>query len=228
MKKTLLLLTFVSLGIFQANAQCTIAPSCTPDAFIGSCVSPDQGTALPNGEVDVAYTTVIQVSVGNTAAGGSATVDNVEITNIVLPAGLTYTTNPANGIIPGGQNGCIEIAGTPTTAGTDQTVTVQVIVHSSIDVPLDLGYTLTIDQGTASLKEVVSANLFSLFPNPATSDLTVKVTKPMEIEIFNVLGTKVLSESIKTSKTINIANLNAGVYFVIDKETGTTQKLIKR
>lgn len=229
MKKTLLILTFVSLGVFQANAQCTITPSCTPDALLGYCSTPAAASALPDGEVDVPYTTVIQVSIGSTAGGGSVTVNDAEITNIILPAGLTYTTNPANGIINGGQSGCIEISGTPTTAVTAGTVTVQVVGNTSaMPVPIDLDYTITIDQGTASLKEVVSANLFSLFPNPATSDLTVKVTKPMEIEIFNVLGTKVLSESIKTSKTINIANLNAGVYFVIDKATGTTQKLIKR
>ncbi len=231
MKKTLLLLAFVSFGIFQANAQCTISPSCTPDPATAFCSTPDPATPLPDGEVGTAYTTVIQVSVGTTASGIPVT--SGEITNINLPAGLTYSTNPANGIILAGQSGCIEITGTPTTAGAggtpEGTATVQVMGHTAGgSIPFDIPYNITITDPASSVAEIAPLNLFSLFPNPATSDLTVKVIKPMEIEIFNVLGTKVVSESIKASKTINIAHLNAGVYFVVDKASGTTQKLIKR
>ena len=231
MKKTLLLLTCLTFGIFQANAQCTISPSCTPDAATGFCSTPDPATPLPDGEVGTAYTTDIQISIGTDASGIPVT--DAEITNVILPAGLSYTTNPVSGIINGGQSGCIEITGTPTTAGVggtpEGTVTVQVVANTGFGpIPVDIDYVITITDPTASITEIVSPNLFSLYPNPATSDLTVKVTKPMDIEIFNVLGTKVISESIKTSKTINITNLNSGVYFVIDKASGTAQKLIKR
>ena len=227
MKRTLLLLSFVSFGVYQANAQCTITPSCTPDAATGYCSVPDPATPLPDGEVGTPYSTVIQISVGTTASGINVT--NAEITGMILPAGLSYSLNPASGIIPGGSNGCVEISGTPTSEVTAGTATLQVVGNTDFGaVPIDLDYTITINAGTATITEVTSPNLFSLFPNPATSDLTVKVTKPMEIEIFNVLGTKVISESIKTSKTINVSNLNSGVYFVVDKASGTTQKLIKR
>lgn len=230
MKRILQILTFVSFGIFQANAQCTIAPTCIVDPSTGYCSTPDPATPLPNGEVGVAYTTNIQLSIAADASGNPIT--DVQITNIILPAGLNYTTSPANGIIIGGESGCVEITGMPTTAATGGTiggiVTIQVIANTGAGpIPVDVDYTITIDEGTASLTEVASPNLFSLFPNPAMSDLMVNVIKPMEIEIFDVLGTKVISESITTSKTINILNLNSGVYFVIDKTTGTTQKLIK-
>ncbi len=227
MKRTLLLLSFVSFGVYQANAQCTITPSCTPDAATGYCSMPDPATPLPDGEVGTPYSTVIQISVGTTASGINVT--NAEITGMILPAGLSYSLNPASGIIPGGSNGCVEITGTPTAEVTAGTATLQVVGNTDFGaIPIDLDYTITINAGTATITEVTSPNLFSLFPNPATSDLTVKVTKPMEIEIFNVLGTKVISESIKTSKTFNVSNLNSGVYFVVDKASGTTQKLIKR
>ena len=115
MKKQLLLLATIIIGFSSANAQCTPTSSCIPDpATTGYCTTPAEGANLPNATANTPYTTVIQVSVGTSAGGGFATITDVTIGSVTLPNGLSYTTNPSNGVIPGGTNACIEITGTPT------------------------------------------------------------------------------------------------------------------
>lgn len=228
MKKQLLLLATLIFGFTSANAQCTITPSCTPDANTGYCSTPAADANLPNGTVSTPYTTDIQISVGNTALGGVATITSVEIIAITLPNGLNYTVNPANNIINGGSNGCIEITGTPTTAVVDFAVDVDVSIITSITtVPYTLSYKLTIDGGTASLTEVNSPEL-ALFPNPVEDKLTVTVKEPTVIKMSNVLGTVILEEKINSSKTMNVAELRNGVYFVTNMETGQSIKFVKK
>lgn len=228
MKKQILLLATIIIGFSSANAQCTITPSCTPDAQTGYCAVPAQSTSLPNGTVNSAYSSTVQISLGTTAFGGVATVTSGEILSVALPAGLNYTTNPASGIIAGGANGCIEITGTPTSAVVGFSVDVAVTAMVSGNaVPFTLSYLLTIDGGTAGLTEVTSPEL-TLFPNPAEDKLTVTVKEPTSIKITNVLGTVVLEEKISTSKTMNVSGLKNGIYFVTNTTTGRSTKFVKK
>lgn len=229
MKKQILLLATVILGFTNANAQCTPTSSCTPDpATTGSCTTPAENSNLPNGTVGVAYSTVIQFSVGTSAGGGIATITDVSIGGVILPAGLSYTTTPASGVIPGGSNACIEITGTPTTSVVDFSCDVSAIANTSIGtVPYTLSYLLTIDGGTASLT-IVAAPELTLFPNPAEDKLTVTVKEPTSIKVTNVLGTVVLEEKISTSKTLNVSTLKNGIYFVTNTATGRSTKFVKK
>lgn len=227
MKKSLLLIAGVLFSIIQLNAQCTITPSCTPDVTMGYCTMPDQSTPLPDGEVGTPYNTVIQFSLGTEASG--IAIDSAEIAGVILPAGLSGSVNPVSGMIMPNGSACVDITGTPLNEVSGGTVTLQGIAYTALgNIAQDINFEITIVASSASIQIISSPNLFSLFPNPATTDLTVKVTKPIEIEICNLLGTKVHTELVKTSKTIDISTLRSGVYFVIDKATGTTQKLIKR
>lgn len=229
MKKQILLIATVILGFTNVNAQCTPTASCTPDpATTGYCTTPAEDSNLPNGTVGVPYSTVIQLSVGTSAGGGFATITNVTINGVTLPNGLSYTTNPSNGTIPGGSNACIEITGTPTTAVVDFSCDVDATANTSLGaVPYTLSYLLTIDGGTASLTEVVSPEL-TLFPNPAEDKLTVTVKEPTSIKVTNVLGTVVLEERINSSKTINVSGLKNGIYFVTNTATGRSTKFVKK
>ena len=228
MKKQILLLATVILGFSSANAQCTITPGCSPDPTTGYCVTPTEDTNLPNGTVSTPYTTVIQVSVGQTGGGGVATITNATINSVALPAGLSHSVNPVSNSIAGGSNGCIEITGTPTTAVVDFAVDISVTANTSFGaIPYTLSYKLTIDGGTASLTEVTSPEL-TLFPNPAEDKLTVTVKEPTSIKVTNVLGTVVLEEKISTSKTINVSGLKNGIYFVTNTVTGRSTKFVKK
>jgi len=69
----------------------------------------------------------------------------------------------------------------------------------------------------------------SLYPNPTTSVLNIKMTNHLkQATIYSVLGRKVLET---TSKTIQTSNLKAGLYLIkIEDENGnvSTQKFIKK
>jgi hypothetical protein len=70
----------------------------------------------------------------------------------------------------------------------------------------------------------------NIYPNPTSSGkiyVTTKNALDKKIEIFDVLGKKVL-ETVTSSKEINISALTPGVYFIKVKEgeASATRKLI--
>lgn len=70
----------------------------------------------------------------------------------------------------------------------------------------------------------------SIYPNPTNTGkiyISSKSSAEKRIEIFNVLGKKVL-ETVVTSKEVNISNLSPGVYIIKIKEgeISATRKLI--
>ena len=70
----------------------------------------------------------------------------------------------------------------------------------------------------------------TIYPNPVNSGkifITTKSSLDKKVEIFNVLGKKVL-ETVITSKEVNIGQLEAGIYIIKVKEgeATATRKLI--
>ena len=87
-----------------------------------------------------------------------------------------------------------------------------------------------IGEGTAGLDDQDLSTL-SMYPNPATNFLNISAQNTINsVEIFNVLGQKVISMSVEdTSASINISNLNTGIYlikYVINNRT-STKKFVK-
>lgn len=114
MKKIYTLLASISLFANTSFAQCVIDNSNT--AFFSP--APD---SIPCVERGVPYDQVIQIKVPTSidlADFGSPipfvlTVDSLVITNVSgFPTGLTYTQNPASGVMYGGDNGCGQVQGT--------------------------------------------------------------------------------------------------------------------
>jgi len=73
---------------------------------------------------------------------------------------------------------------------------------------------------------------FTVIPNPATNQVTISsATSFHSVEIINFLGQTVVSQSsIGNTATINVSNLNNGVYFVrVGFESGgSVKKLVKQ
>lgn len=71
---------------------------------------------------------------------------------------------------------------------------------------------------TVSVEEHVQETVFEIFPNPATDNLNIKVTKnPQSIDlvIFDVSGREVLSRILNSEGSqLDISGLQSGVYFV--------------
>lgn len=73
-------------------------------------------------------------------------------------------------------------------------------------------------------------NTFSVFPNPSNSHITIqsnsKISKNSSIQIFDILGKNVFSQSFKNNEKINTSKLNSGIYFI--KIDNTTLKFVKQ
>lgn len=83
-------------------------------------------------------------------------------------------------------------------------------------------------QEVAAGKEPIEG--LNIYPNPASSDriyITTKLSESKEVDIFDVLGKKVLHATI-TGKELNISELTPGVYIIKIKEgdATATRKLI--
>ncbi|WP_375237929.1 endonuclease [Aurantibacter sp.] len=75
-------------------------------------------------------------------------------------------------------------------------------------------------------------NSVSIYPNPVTNNvINISSNKNLDVIIYNVLGQNILStKTTPNANTINLENLNSGVYIVkLKSDTGTTTKqLIKK
>lgn len=92
--------------------------------------------------------------------------------------------------------------------------------------------TYSFDAWAASVKKIRSTG-FDLYPNPAKDYITLKfdTKKPIEVEVFNVLGVAVLSKTHNSEETtIDLSSLQAGVYFIkfVSEEGKVYSKAFKK
>jgi hypothetical protein len=56
---------------------------------------------------------------------------------------------------------------------------------------------------------------FSVYPNPATNEITIKNAEGGEMKIYNLLGQEILSQKINSDKeVVNIQSLLSGTYII--------------
>jgi hypothetical protein len=78
-------------------------------------------------------------------------------------------------------------------------------------------------KNTTSVKSDLSAEAFSVFPNPVVDNLTIHTgtISSTEYEIFSITGASLLKGEVSGSnKTINLNSLNKGVYMLSLKSDG--------
>lgn len=86
-------------------------------------------------------------------------------------------------------------------------------------------------QSAKHISEENQNESFSIYPNPATGGkvfLSSKSSDLKEIEIFDILGKKVMQTAVTNNKEINISGLTPGIYIITVKEAEhvATRKLI--
>lgn len=87
------------------------------------------------------------------------------------------------------------------------------------------------DVVTSTFSPVADASNFSIYPNPASSDLNIKVEKAGMITIVNNVSQVVLQEQVTDQSLLSINHLPAGMYFVQYSSEGketSVKKLIKK
>jgi uncharacterized delta-60 repeat protein len=76
------------------------------------------------------------------------------------------------------------------------------------------------------LKKSIEKNNLTIYPNPASQEFTIKNNQPLQISIVNILGETVMNKSIQMETSIDISNLENGMYFIQTMD-GTSFKFIK-
>ena len=102
-----------------------------------------------------------------------------------------------------------------TNPGDSAIVALELYDENDPDVKIDLTFHFT-PMTTSTSGEVVSASSNpTLYPNPAHDLLNIKNDQRVtRVEFFNLLGQSIYSTPHNAGTSINIANLNNGMYFV--------------
>lgn len=92
--------------------------------------------------------------------------------------------------------------------------------------------TATIPVSFSSVSSIgdVTSDLLGVYPNPATSYISVDVDMDVMVDIFTMNGVRVVSTPYSPGETINVANLPVGIYIVKVNGHGNTltAKLVKQ
>lgn len=235
---------FYTLCLFVFALTLNLAAQvCVPDpAVIAAGVpgpTPSSQTGLPSATLNAAYsqnitfvvpadTTITLPLVGAV----TVTVNYWEITGATgLPTGLSEACNVSPCTWVGGTNGCINISGTPTVAGSytaqitgNLNVNLPPPVGGSQNVPTPMPYTMSVDDPN-SIGDVLNVNAFGIsqnVPNPSNGATTIKFSSPKPAEVsftlVNQFGQVVMVKNIRTTSGINelnvdVSSLANGVYF---------------
>jgi hypothetical protein len=74
-------------------------------------------------------------------------------------------------------------------------------------------YCITVSNQPDAINE--NTNTLSVTPNPASTTLTVANAAGSQISVYNIAGQEVMSvENAEANETLNVSNLNAGLYIV--------------
>jgi hypothetical protein len=229
--KKLISIFLMAFGVLAVSAQCTIDQSNTQP------ISPPLDS-IPCAERGVGYgPEVVQIYIPSSLS--VATIDSIVIDSVGgIPNGLTWSLNPASGVIPGGSNACAEIAGTT----SDPAGRYNFILYGTAYVkisgfaqtfPLDqppvsdqfVIYLDVIEAGapcrvTTGIREKANGLSISMFPNPNNGvfTLSVKANGNVEISAFDFTGRQVLVNNANVqgnlSTQIDLSNLPKGIYAV--------------
>lgn len=84
--------------------------------------------------------------------------------------------------------------------------------------------------GTILGVEDFTENKISIYPNPATDQLYINISGTAQVEVYSILGNKVIQQNLSEGTALSLHNLKAGVYMVKISQDGytTTKKLIKK
>ena len=82
-----------------------------------------------------------------------------------------------------------------------------------------------------NVPEIEKKNI-TVYPNPATNNFTVNMgnDEKASIQLFNIVGQQVYSETFTGTTTVNVANLHSGVYMLKVNQNGkvnTTKVIVK-
>ena len=79
------------------------------------------------------------------------------------------------------------------------------------------------DDVTSVDEEVDRSAGLTVFPNPATSHVTVVVDEPTDVQILDLTGRVVFNATVQVSTSIDLSTLSPGMYYVRSAAGATTK-----
>lgn len=251
MKKLLLFVSIAMLTTITASAQCTPGANFGDSTYGVWCDCTDvvEGmdtmTYFPNGTVGVPYSEDMNFKVPATVTPeidltyAGSPINYFDVTGVTgLPPGITYGCNTSSCNYLGGDNGCANLIGIPTTAGV-YNVGIEVTGNITItaggfpipfnqDIVFD-GYRIVID-AVAGVSEIITPN-FLVYPNPAVDAVTLIGMNGVEVQSINVVNTsgavvRSIHDVNNENVTIDVNNMEEGIYF-IHVETASSKEVIR-
>jgi len=251
MKKLLLFVSIAMLTTITASAQCTPGANFGDSTYGVWCDCTDvvEGldtiTYFPNGTVGVPYSEDMNFKVPATVTPeidptfAGSPINYFDVTGVTgLPPGITYGCNTSSCHYLGGDNGCANLIGIPTTAGV-YNIGIEVTGNITITVggfpiPVDQdivfdGYRIVID-AVAGVSEIITPN-FLVYPNPAVDAVTLIGMNGVEVQSINVVNTsgavvRSMHDVNNENVTIDVNNMEEGIYF-IHVETASSKEVIR-
>lgn len=251
MKKLLLFVSIAMLTTITASAQCTPGANFGDSTYGVWCDCTDvvEGmdtiTYFPNGTVGVPYSEDMNFKVPATVTPeidptfAGSPINYFDVTGVTgLPPGITYGCNTSSCHYLGGDNGCANLIGIPTTAGV-YNIGIEVTGNITITVggfPISVdqnivfdGYRIVID-AVAGVSEIITPN-FLVYPNPAVDAVTLIGMNGVEVQSINVVNTsgavvRSIHDVNNENVTIDVNNMEEGIYF-IHVETASSKEVIR-
>jgi hypothetical protein len=181
------------------------------------------GTITATGTITVKPNNTITLSSSSGTDNQTVCINNA-ITDINYSStgatGATFSGLPT-GVTGSFSGGNITISGTPTASGTfNYTVTLTGGCGTSTATG-----TIVVNICTA-IKEVSSTSAWLIFPNPTAGTFTLQTPKGGEFELMDIQGRVLQVFKMQNSTQQIQVSLPNGMYFIREKASGTTQKLI--
>ncbi|HTA62426.1 MAG TPA: T9SS type A sorting domain-containing protein [Bacteroidia bacterium] len=80
-------------------------------------------------------------------------------------------------------------------------------------------YTTSLNCVTTDIDEVTAETIFTIYPNPTSNQFIIKTntTDKLMVDLYDTNGRHVFSENINDTLSVDVSNLNEGVYSVVIK-----------
>ncbi|HKC68512.1 MAG TPA: T9SS type A sorting domain-containing protein [Bacteroidia bacterium] len=247
MKKVYLLLLLV-LSLSSIKAQ--TVPTCSIDpSFTAEGIWPDSAINFMSGMVGQYYAQNVTIRIPQDTVIGPTTFTfttfNLQSSsnNWGLPPGLSLTGTPSNYKFPANASSCMEIYGTPTTAGSYTLTFVLKVycVNFGSTIPLT---TYTVDYYKINIAPAATGiesnknydfNIMPNSPNPVVNNTAIHFTSATDgkakISVYNIAGQKVAEKEFiaqhgENNYDFDATSLESGIYIYAIELNG--QKQIRR
>jgi len=145
--------------------------------------------------------------------------DSVKTATVFLSTNVPWTASSSASwltlnMYKGTGSDSITITAQANTSSSLRTATITITLTDTTLVKEASQLTITVTQEGATAVAMVNNDDFTLYPNPATANVSINTLEPAQIQVYTVGGTLVISTKVNGKEPIATNKLSAGLYVV--------------